>query len=166
MHLHFYITAISKSMEAAGDGHAFPVFPENSSFSMRPRQINEHWSNPTEQLQVWTPTHHVCYRPLTVYHIHLQNFSINSLAECKSRNKASSPPGMVRSITSMDLSVSDVSSNLFRRIIVFKSLFPNSLLEQIPTKQGKTNPKLINTSASCFKPVILYLNSTLQKCSK
>ncbi|GAA6067876.1 uncharacterized protein LOC117599020, partial [Tachysurus ichikawai] len=99
--------AISKSMEAAGDGHAFPVFPENSSFSMRPRQINEHWSNPTEQLQVWTPTHHVCYRPLTVYHIHLQNFSINSLAECKSRNKASSPPGMVRSITSMDLSVSD-----------------------------------------------------------
>ncbi|XP_053543439.1 SAM domain-containing protein SAMSN-1a isoform X3 [Ictalurus punctatus] len=83
---------------SAGDGHVIPLYPENSSLSMRPRQIHECWTNPTEHLQAWTPRLHIFHRPLTEYHAHTEDFSLNSMAEGRSWKA-----GMVRSITSVDL---------------------------------------------------------------
>lgn len=100
-------TGNSESMVSARDGHAVPGFQENSSFSMRQRQVHERWSNPTDHLQAWTPHQHICRRPLTDYHVYMHDFTLNSVADVQSRNNVHSPPGMVRSITSVDLQVSD-----------------------------------------------------------
>lgn len=41
------------------------------------------------------------------------------MSDGQSRNKAPSPPGMVRSITSLDLRITDVSASLLIRSVYF-----------------------------------------------
>ncbi|KAF4086421.1 hypothetical protein AMELA_G00105850 [Ameiurus melas] len=91
---------------SVGDGHVIPLYQENSSLSMRPRQIHECWTNPTDHLLAWTPRLHIFHRPLTEYHAHTEDFSLNSMADGRSWKD-----GMVRSITSVDLRVTGRSTS-------------------------------------------------------
>ncbi|XP_046718346.1 uncharacterized protein LOC124394255 [Silurus meridionalis] len=90
----------------AGDGQTSPQSQGNSRLSMRQRPIDELWSN----APAWRPNQHVCHQLLTEYHS--QDFTLKSTHD----GRVSSHAGMVRSITSVDLSVTDVGAEVEKGI--------------------------------------------------
>ncbi|KAI5626101.1 SAM domain-containing protein SAMSN-1 isoform X3 [Silurus asotus] len=80
----------------AGDGQTSPQSQGKSRLSMRQRPIDELWSN----APAWRPNQHVCHQLLTEYHS--QDFTLKSTHDGR----------MVRSITSVDLSVTDVRAEV------------------------------------------------------
>lgn len=147
-------------MVPAREEHAIPLFQEYSSFPVRQRRIHDHWSNPKDHLQARTPHQHVYRRPLTEYHVHAQDFTLTTMTDDgQSWNNECPPPGMVRSITSMDLRATEVSGNFFARLIMSKGLFPKCSC--FSHSQSQFRARHHNTSASCSMPVVLNLNATL-----